>query len=753
MGRKPHPLITEFYIRGAKVCDTSNRYDHTCRKCGEHVPKGRIENLQAHLTKHCTALNKFERVKILLRFHDLARPNVRPNIDPNYVEPDDLTAGTAPTPARAPAAATEEQDFDALNVLAEASRQVGHNAQAPFDFAALHTVRHDDFDPTGQDFAHTQAVPTQSDGHVAALVAAQDVVDPQLDAHFDNDEDFLAAPEMLAKNNVISTTMPPDFSQVFSYNPNEVSVTQDGLLSPNLVTTQSQALTAMSAGEAFDRTMMEMEIENGTPLDDLMSDTLPQGQAFHLSALFETQPVPRESTTSQTLVSTTSETIGSVPGFRPIAMNPNGQATQNMLRSKAVADPKVRGPMTNEKKEQSRATRKVGACMRCRMLRKPCGDTPDPCKLCASVQNPRYWKKCLRGSVKDKYPLYRVSAYRTTLFQETELMKRATINDKIDANIEAFHFDEYKVILTCREVKPKTRLFSPANAQDANLPFGDAGIVVIDAGIPNDNGPRVERYLKAITPAVIMRERSAIIKACLNYAVSLNVPPQVVVTAKDDKNPIPDVIDLWTVTALLTNPDWKENFVVVADGTDGTDGTEERTVIGADSSSYAYFMVSLQFRAMLEKRADALYRAVVGHFDKRVYDPLKVPGFDTLLAAIIFLNCAERMSWQFRVWENEQSRPFRWVCDESPDAYADKGEKLAEAVQLALSLRQLDPKLAIDTESGLLAVQNEEDDTLALFLATAQIPGDFATRHENAAFNQFDYRSLDGSLFRSLLEV
>ena len=205
MGRRPHPLITEFYIRGAKVCDTSNRYDHTCRKCGEHVPKGRIENLQAHLTKHCTALNKFERVKILLRFHDLARPNVNPNIDPNWVEPEDLTAGTAPTPAHATSAAAEEQDFDALNVLAEASRQVGDNVHTPFDFAALHTVRHD-FDPTEQDFSHAAAVPPHSDGHNAAPITAQDVLDPQLDVRFDNDEDFLAGPEMLAKDNGMSTS-------------------------------------------------------------------------------------------------------------------------------------------------------------------------------------------------------------------------------------------------------------------------------------------------------------------------------------------------------------------------------------------------------------------------------------------------------------------------------------------------------------------------------------------------------------------
>lgn len=37
MGRKPNQLILEFFERGPKLDDASNRYQHTCKSCGEKV--------------------------------------------------------------------------------------------------------------------------------------------------------------------------------------------------------------------------------------------------------------------------------------------------------------------------------------------------------------------------------------------------------------------------------------------------------------------------------------------------------------------------------------------------------------------------------------------------------------------------------------------------------------------------------------------------------------------------------------------
>ena len=40
MGRRPNAVVGEFFHRGQKLDDNSNRYQHTCKKCGQHVGIG-----------------------------------------------------------------------------------------------------------------------------------------------------------------------------------------------------------------------------------------------------------------------------------------------------------------------------------------------------------------------------------------------------------------------------------------------------------------------------------------------------------------------------------------------------------------------------------------------------------------------------------------------------------------------------------------------------------------------------------------
>ena len=116
MGRRPNQVILRYFERGAKL--PNNRYKQVCRKCGQEYPKGRIETLTAHLIKKCPVLSIAERTAILLELHDLGTPQssdrgatpTRQSLPSNSI--------TLPlTPTRS--------SYNGLNVLAEASRQVG----------------------------------------------------------------------------------------------------------------------------------------------------------------------------------------------------------------------------------------------------------------------------------------------------------------------------------------------------------------------------------------------------------------------------------------------------------------------------------------------------------------------------------------------------------------------------------------------------------------------------------------------------
>lgn len=116
MGRKPNQLILEFFIRGPKLEDSSNRYQHTCKACGEKFPKGRIDSLTNHLVKKCQAIPLRDRQRVLLRLHEL--PDLtegEANKNPNAAGSKGKGDGNFPN----------RPNFDGLNVLAEASRQVG----------------------------------------------------------------------------------------------------------------------------------------------------------------------------------------------------------------------------------------------------------------------------------------------------------------------------------------------------------------------------------------------------------------------------------------------------------------------------------------------------------------------------------------------------------------------------------------------------------------------------------------------------
>lgn len=120
MGRKPNQLILEFFIRGPKLEDSSNRYQHTCKACGEKFPKGRIDSLTNHLVKKCQAIPLRDRQRVLLRLHEL----------PDLTEGDANKDPSSTGKGKGDGSFGNRPNFDGLNVLAEASRQVGASEPA-----------------------------------------------------------------------------------------------------------------------------------------------------------------------------------------------------------------------------------------------------------------------------------------------------------------------------------------------------------------------------------------------------------------------------------------------------------------------------------------------------------------------------------------------------------------------------------------------------------------------------------------------
>jgi hypothetical protein len=126
------PLMAEFFDRGPKLTDQSNRYEQTCKRCKEHLIRGRTEAMIAHLTKKCPNVTRQEKAVIILRLHDIATPDI-PITNGLIFEPAQLSATFAANQdgsSQAVTSGTEVQldhQLDGLIALAEASHRVNRD--------------------------------------------------------------------------------------------------------------------------------------------------------------------------------------------------------------------------------------------------------------------------------------------------------------------------------------------------------------------------------------------------------------------------------------------------------------------------------------------------------------------------------------------------------------------------------------------------------------------------------------------------
>ncbi|KAL9604496.1 MAG: hypothetical protein Q9219_000461 [cf. Caloplaca sp. 3 TL-2023] len=121
MGRKPNQVVLEFFDRGAKLENSSNRYEHRCKACGEHFPKGRIESLVAHIEKKCPSISREQIISDALPTHVFSHDT--PIFNEDALGSLDQLTGHIPTESHI---LLPRRSLTGLEALAEASRQLEH---------------------------------------------------------------------------------------------------------------------------------------------------------------------------------------------------------------------------------------------------------------------------------------------------------------------------------------------------------------------------------------------------------------------------------------------------------------------------------------------------------------------------------------------------------------------------------------------------------------------------------------------------
>lgn len=313
----------------------------------------------------------------------------------------------------------------------------------------------------------------------------------------------------------------------------------------------------------------------------------------------------------------------------------------------AVHFRQTRHPFTHDRRQQVGEMRKLGACIRCRMLKKPCSEGM-PCKACSLVAKARVWKHrishlgdgdkpwtalCIRVKLMDELTMYETGFSKV---RSAAMINEALVNKSLHEQPGSIEASLSSAADSVVSFKPMAAI-QDVNNEDAQAP--SAMMINFDA---DHVAIKLEMYLTSNTLPIISCEQSRAIKACLDTSLSL--------IAKYSDTLLAKVVNLWVASQILTQNPAYEWILAYSHESAPKVGSSTRAENGREitAASKDYEIIKTQLADATERYCAKLITTVLKQLDQRVVDRKQSPPFVTYMIAVILLNCVERMSLHFR---------------------------------------------------------------------------------------------------------
>lgn len=434
---------------------------------------------------------------------------------------------------------------------------------------------------------------------------------------------------------------------------------------------------------------------------------------------------------------------------------------QNGVNSEAVR-PKVRGKLSPQQRLGYQQTRRLGACIRCRILRKPCGGE-DPCVPCRVLTKARVWTHgCIRTKLPDELKDFFVGLHSVTAHEEVAALKGQAIHStQHSAKIEALSFSDIEVMITIASLQLSHDLGNGDSvtvlSEVDELLTSSRTLFVIDMSF-NDIASCLEAFVKSLQDRFIELETTRHISACCTAAVQL---------LKNDKDPLLEKsLTLWTyVLALLQVTTWR-----VSIHTSPTSGSMDQTssagilnsnetgspatiVVDPDVGNTHNHIIVTQIRAAIEKIVHELGRAIVAELDSRLFDRHLTGKLNIFLASIIFCNSLERLVCFYYTYL-DVSKTHQWTGDKSPTECAAQAEHFSNMVLSIAKMRYIPPSITVQHATGMLIPADEEEhNAVSTLLRHLNFMYSDLAEPLNCSFDAADFRSLDGQYSWRILQA
>lgn len=202
---------------------------------------------------------------------------------------------------------------------------------------------------------------------------------------------------------------------------------------------------------------------------------------------------------------------------QPQDQSPNPAPAELGLTQKS-ARKEGRAQFTEDVRKKVSDVRKLGACVRCRMLKKSCS-AKDPCDECGKINSARIWKQsCVRSRLEDELTLYRTGIFKT----KAEALTNAACLNKTMASpggqILARFSPDHDFFLSFAPMAA-VDMSSNEEASEADKIDFDNAVLVVDLGDKAGTSD-MDSYLDRLTERLVEEESNGLLKATMVRATA-----------------------------------------------------------------------------------------------------------------------------------------------------------------------------------------------------------------------------------------
>ncbi|EFX02637.1 hypothetical protein CMQ_2566 [Grosmannia clavigera kw1407] len=751
MGRKPNPIILQFFERGPRLADNSNRYPHRCKACGESFPKGRAESLMTHISKKCPAISEADRINACLSLNGLShhiaaaaaasagggtgvRGAGRMAHQAHRLVGDGShhgrgngqamnhghghghgqhmlptlgmsAAAAASSPSSTVDAAAIQRDWTALETLAEVSRQIDlsekHDDRTPGSSGSSGgpgggegAAKNEGGNGGGSNMNASGT--TTSGGLIAVAPSAFETLEhlgQDVSSLFKTEQNGTAG-EREAKRRKYAVSEAESHADarfgLYADDPDAITIEQlKRLEAANL--SMAAAAAAQLNPSLLDPQLRSEEAmgPNATRLQQQTTtpEARPWGEITYLA-----------------------ENILPVFPSSEMSASPGDPSRISFhLNNPNEARPRqARARFNTTRRKEVQEVRRIGACIRCRILRKTCSKG-SPCDQCRKVLSPRVWRSgCVRTKFTEQLDIF-CAGVQVVLAQHRANQLRDTVSVvSRGLLIEATHFPENPAVAVTLEV------LQSSGRDDVPL--------------------KMEYYMRNVLPEFIRREPSLFVRTLLETSMALAQETNSVLLRK--------AIELWGLVEILDRErQWQIRVKPAAEGGVGV-GVEAPRQIKAETDQETYTTLCLQLTAGAERKAAAISHSLLTTMQRLLQDSKTKIDYSMYFTTLILLSCVEKSTWGFKAWDQESLRAT-WPLERTPQDFAQQGYVIADLLRMLLGIRRALPRTSCRAEDGML-VTDDEDPLMRNFFDTIKLNyNDVATKQDHPIFSPTDSRSFE----------